>query len=447
MLGQAALAGLAGAAWLAAPAEAAAPATPPHRLPSLNVLDFGARGDSTTDNTAPFQKALDAASTRGGAVVSVPAGRFLFKGHLTIPPSTTLEGVGRAPSAVPEGGQTVLMPTEGKGQVDGTAFITMQGNTPTLKGLMILYPDQDPHATAPAPYPWTVAQQGSQNLTMRDVTLVNPYQGINLTLAGRHYLSGIYGQPLSLGIYVDQIYDVGRIENVHFWPFWTQDPNTVNWTTAHGVMMRFGRTDWQYVFNTFSWGYSIGYHFIQTKDGTCNGNFLGIGADNTGDAIVVENCEPFSGIQITNGEFVAMVRADSQGLVVRSTNAGPVTLQNCAFWGPSDHIGTVQGTGPVTILASNFSDWDKNNRGEPAFVVEGGGATISHNQFLHCGTQNPAQKTAAHIGPGCTSAVIMGNTLVGDAFRVVGPAQPDPSRYQIAMNVIQTITAKTVTAK
>ena len=41
----------------------------------------------------------------------------------------------------------------------------------------------------------------------------------------------------------------------------------------------FARTDWEYVFNTFSYGYALGYHFIQTKSGACNGNFLGIGAD------------------------------------------------------------------------------------------------------------------------------------------------------------------------
>ena len=41
----------------------------------------------------------------------------------------------------------------------------------------------------------------------------------------------------------------------------------------------FARTDWAYVFNTCSYGYALGYHFIQSKSGACNGNFLGIGAD------------------------------------------------------------------------------------------------------------------------------------------------------------------------
>ena len=39
----------------------------------------------------------------------------------------------------------------------------------------------------------------------------------------------------------------------------------------------FARTDWEYVLNTFAFGYAIGYHFIASKEGSCNGNFLGIG--------------------------------------------------------------------------------------------------------------------------------------------------------------------------
>lgn len=38
-----------------------------------------------------------------------------------------------------------------------------------------------------------------------------------------------------------------------------------------------GRSDWEYVFNTFAFAYSIGYHFIERATGSMNGNFLGIG--------------------------------------------------------------------------------------------------------------------------------------------------------------------------
>ena len=42
----------------------------------LNVRDFGAQGDSTTDDTAAIQAALDAASTRGISAVLFPTGTY-----------------------------------------------------------------------------------------------------------------------------------------------------------------------------------------------------------------------------------------------------------------------------------------------------------------------------------------------------------------------------------
>lgn len=268
-------------------------------------------------------------------------------------------------------------------------------------------------------------------LSVIDCALTNPYQAIDLTGAGRHYVARVYGQPISIGIYLDRIFDIGRIENIHFWQFWTQKPPMTTWINANGVGLRIGRTDWEYVLNTFVLGYAIGYHFIETKDGACNGNFLGIDSDFSGDAVVVEQTQGICGLLITNGEFVGDARTDSQGIIVRETNQGPVTLQNCAFWGPSDHIGTIGGTGPVSFIGSNFSDWDKNNTDAAAFVLNGGGVTIANCQFLHGG-----KKRAVTIEPGCKSAVVTGNTFVGSEFKVDAPADAAPKSFQIAMNVV-----------
>lgn len=46
--------------------------------PTLNVRDFGATGDSTTDDGPAFQKALDALATAGGGTLFVPAGQYVI---------------------------------------------------------------------------------------------------------------------------------------------------------------------------------------------------------------------------------------------------------------------------------------------------------------------------------------------------------------------------------
>src|SRR5579862_3020581 len=165
-----------------APAEAASHT---RQAQALNVADYGAMGDGIADNTSAFQKALNAAASQGGGIVFAPAGRYLFKGHLNLPADVTLEGSFRAPAAFVRDKGTVLMPTEGKGNADGPAFITSSGHNATLKGLAVYYPDQDEHASTPVPYPWTIAHGDGDNLSVIDCALTNPYQAINLTNAGR----------------------------------------------------------------------------------------------------------------------------------------------------------------------------------------------------------------------------------------------------------------------
>jgi polygalacturonase len=62
----------------------AAPATQP-----INIRDFGAIGDGKTKDTAAFQKALDACTSAGGGVLSIPAGNYLI-GSIVMGASTTL---------------------------------------------------------------------------------------------------------------------------------------------------------------------------------------------------------------------------------------------------------------------------------------------------------------------------------------------------------------------
>ena len=62
---------------------------------TLNVLDFGAKGDGVTKDTAAIQKALDACGDNGGGTVLVPEGIFLT-GSLTLRANTTLQLSSRA---------------------------------------------------------------------------------------------------------------------------------------------------------------------------------------------------------------------------------------------------------------------------------------------------------------------------------------------------------------
>ena len=179
---------------------------------------------------------------------------------------------------------------------------SLSNENSTLKGVVLYYPNQKTDQV-PVAYPYAVAMRGN-NPAVLQVEMLNPYNGIDATQNNRHLIRDVSGQPLRRGIIVNGIYDIGRIENVHFNPWWSMGPKLLKWQMENGEAFIFGRTDWQYVFNTFCFGYRVGYRFIETKEGMCNGNFLGLGADDCYTAMVVDGSPRF-GILITNGEFVS----------------------------------------------------------------------------------------------------------------------------------------------
>jgi hypothetical protein len=269
--------------------------------------------------------------------------------------------------------------------------------------VVLFYPNQD-RAEVPKPYPYAIAMRG-KNPAVKQVEMLNPYNGIDATHNERHLIRDVQGQPLRRGIYVDVIYDIGRIENVHFNPWWSMEPELFKWQQENGEAFVFGRTDWQYVFNTFCFGYNIGYKFIRTRKGLCNGNFLGIGADDCFTALVVEQCARY-GLLISNGEFVSFHGPDPTMVDVKPSNRGAVRFVNCAYWGPCHQIAKVAGSGTVGFSDCTFVQWDKPGENRPALKVESGNLIVRGCEFQQ-------DKPQIDLGEGVRRAVITGNLITG----------------------------------
>ena len=377
-------------------------------------LDFADLRDGSKDATKSIQSALDEAGKTGGEVF-LPSGRYRVESNLTIPPGVTLRGTWTAPHHAQLRTGTVLLAYGGRGQEDDPPLISLSPGS-TVSGLTIFYPEQTIEEVKP--YPWTI-QGGGMHNSVIDVTLVNPYKGINIGASHNelHYLRNIFGCPLKVGVYVNNCTDIGRIENVHFNPhYWSRDegdgeqrPNMkslIEYLLTEGEAFIFGRTDWEYVLNTFCYGYKIGYHFIATEQGMCNGNFLGIGADGTQNAVVVDQAAPL-GLLITNGQFVSMRAEDPVEIIVGPENRGTIQFNNCAFWGPANQIARIEGNGMVSFHQCNFVHWDHNSKKLPAIEANGGSLSIQNCYFRHSGKQ-------IHIGKEHRSAIIRGNHITGE---------------------------------
>jgi hypothetical protein len=243
------------------------------------------------------------------------------------------------------------------------------------------------------------------NPAVLQVELLNPYNGIDATQNNRHLIRDVSGQPLRRGVMVNAIYDIGRIENVHFNPWWSMGPKLFQWQMENGEAFVFGRTDWQYVVNTFCYGYHVGYRFIETKDGVCNGNFLGIGADDCYTAVVVDASPPY-GILITNGEFVSFRGPDPTMVAVAPTNRGTIRFANCAFWGPCHQIARIAGSGTVGFGDCTFVQWDSQREGRQALRVESGSVVVRGCEFQE-------NKPQIELGERVRRAVISDNLFKG----------------------------------
>ena len=406
------------------PAQAAAP--------RWDVVEAGAVGDGVADATAIFQKLLETAGRAGGGVVEVPAGKFRLNGHLVIPANVTLQGIFRVPPttgsrAITNLTGSILYAYEGRGRANSAPFIQLAGNNSSLAGLIIAYPEWRQSDLPPVPYPPCVLSQDTENVGVRDCLLLNPYEGIRLVRAHRHLVRNVTGYPILRGLFVDECYDIGHIENVHFWPFgvsYEANNPYCRWINTNGVAFELARTDWHYIHNTFCFGYGVGYKFSRSAQGSANGNFLGLGADSCERAVVVDQAQP-PGLLISNGEFVGRWGSSNSVCVeIGPEVEGTVSLVNCSFWGPIDRCVWMRGAaGQFTASACHFINWDNRGVGVPALQLDAGKTIVQGCTF---GEDN----LPVRVGSNVISAILTANQASG-GFRVENQAGV---RAQIALN-------------
>jgi len=401
MLSRLGLATVAGTMAGATPAIAADDDKRPSSPMALNVLDFGAVGDGHKDNTDVFTAAMKAAEA-GNYSVFVPRGHYRINGNLEVPPNVMLEGVFRGPSASNKDQGSVLLAFAGAGDANGKPFITLR-QASTLRGISIFYPEQK-MKNPPTPYPWTIHGRGD-NISLLNVLLVNPYQGVDFGTqpAGRHYINGLYGQPLYRGLFIDQCYDVGRAENVHFWSFWGGwEGELYAFMRAEAIAFVLGKTDWEFLSNCFCIGYHVGYTFVENKSGPGNCLLTQCGSDIGPTAVRVDASQHHAGISFVNGQFMS-------GIEVARTNSGPVKFTACGFWGipTTDHHALLEGTGQTTFNSCHFIGWGQRDKTAPAILARAGGLTVTACDFMDLG------KAQLALEADVDSALIYGNRLRG----------------------------------
>jgi hypothetical protein len=249
------------------------------------VTEFGAKGDGIADDTAAFQWALAALAKAGGGTLFAPAGRYAIRGNLVIPTNVTLRGEWAPPQRGRSVAGTVLMAYAGRGSPDASPFIGLSYCS-GVRDLAVWYPEQA--AESITPYPACIRNNGGGgSYTIKNVTLVNPYQGIQFGPGFNElfYVRGVYGSPLSTGLQIADISDIGRSEDIHFNPdIWSDSglPGAPPRDGAHrkymyenGTGFRLFRVDWVYAVFLEIRGYATGMEAFESATGAANGMLYG----------------------------------------------------------------------------------------------------------------------------------------------------------------------------
>jgi len=316
---------------------------------------FSAPVDGKTDATAAIQSAVDSVAQSGGGVVFLPAGRYLCTGNLTLKEGVTLRGDYKEPDGAINQFKvagTILMPTSGRGDVDGLPFIKLQRGS-GIRNLSIWYPDQDSNNIVA--YPWTVGIDPTWSgdcFTIEYVTLVNSYQGIKFGPMANEIgtIRHVYGAPLLTGVSADAVYDIPRIEHTRFSPaYWTKSglPGSGNASAvnaqilAHATGVETHRVDWYFLFDVATYGYSVGFHFTKGEHGTTNGVMYNVSA--LGGDVGVRADETMIHFLFTNCRF------DGATAAVYATPRFTAELQfnNCTLGGQAKRAIRLEGPGIV----------------------------------------------------------------------------------------------------
>ncbi|MHB1455969.1 MAG: glycosyl hydrolase family 28-related protein [Armatimonadota bacterium] len=387
--------------------------TAPDYIPATRklfvVTDYGASPD-VQDNTSAFRNALDAARKAGGGTVYVPAGTFRFAGNITVPSGVELRGsFDIAHHTICAG--SALLPTEGRGNADGTPFISLETKS-GIRGLTIWYPDQK--VTDITAYPWAVRSLGPKCWVI-NLNCGNAYQGVDFWThpSDGHvikYLSGAYYRK---GLFISKCKGEGWVDDLHYNPHFSAwvdpvlKPITIpDWTPFMDYVRSnldaivFGNCENEYVKGTFMYAAHDGIAFKDDNGGS-NARVIHHGTDTGSRCAAVDASGP-KGVEFINTQLTPMALDVKGAIVTGEKFTGKARFYNTMLWAEAP-AGVISGKGDVLIQQlANMSG---------TLTLEGGKCTVENM------VNNVDFNTFIKITGKCDSAQLIGNIAASGVFR------------------------------
>lgn len=278
---------------------------------------FGAVADGVTDDTNAINTALAQAAIDGGGCVYIPEGRYFINQTIYIPSSVSLCGDWINPEIENAGSKgTILIGGENIKNQD--SFIQLRGESCGLMNVVVMYKQQ-----ASSAYPVAITQPTGNSATIQNVTIINVNDAISFgtqNASQLHTVKNVYISCLGIALFMDRIYDIGRLENIHVSPrYWQEniiypvkDKQSIADTmfeNATGFFLR--RSDWEYTYNMFLEGLKNGIVVTKTEADMAltgsNAEFMNVYITDCDMALTIEYTN-FIGLTFTNLQITTQNR-------------------------------------------------------------------------------------------------------------------------------------------
>lgn len=333
---------------------------------TVSLKDFGAVGDGTTDDTIAIQAAVDACVITGKTLLAT-SGKYRTTSVINVGGKLNLIGEGYAVdrgTGVANTGTWFYLNHPGQGFFLVT---TKQG------GMFQNFGTYRTHAApavgwAPTVYDYDMFMSPSANeWTFKDLMLLNPYKGIKGS--NRIMVDNVKMHPFVEGICIDDCRDTARLQNVHMWPFWSEDNNVTLYTLANLKAYRFLRVDNPTMVGCFCIYANKGLSIEQGATGTTYAlRATCLNFDGVVNGIVVDAAA--NGATMNISDLIAQNAYDRVSVGAGIQVAGPncnITLSGYSGYDFPQGIIRVDGAGCNVIVNSiNMYNWDRTSAGVSA---------------------------------------------------------------------------------
>ena len=245
---------------------------------SVHVRDYGATGNGSTNDAPAIQAAINALKGVGGGVIRFGPRTYRLASAISIDGvAVRLEGAGFTEGPGPSDGTWLKVDTTGFTPITFTG-VAARGSVVRDIAVTEVHTNALNASWAPNAYDWffrIVDCLGGVDFD--NVFLASVNKGFLCYNAGRTDFRRIRGQVFTCGIEIDQALDVPRLQNIHFWPFWSADTNVIRWQQGNGDALVFKRADGPFIDQAFALGYRSMFRFTAGTGGYTTKFYIGSG--------------------------------------------------------------------------------------------------------------------------------------------------------------------------